>query len=689
MVCVSRLVELGPQVCAQSFLGKPSSAAQDRVAALVETMEQEGVASCCDLDHETAALLLLTFLRKLSEPPIPAPMRPAFVAAAALPDRDISQLPTLRGLLLTLPAANRLALQELLHLLNSWCDELSKYDKTHDSTCLDDLVDCCVPLLLGAKDQSEDEDDDDSDDTSCLCTMIGFQEQLFQQPKAAPEQATPPTISMRDRSRSEGAIAHRHRRALSMSVNTHEADTKFKHVHVVPLKNKNVKRKKFKVKKGKTVVKGTVSYDLMLALKIGIFTAVSVCHEQRRNTIDLSDFALRNSEFFPADGSVSKPRHNSRDFIFKDYCPHVFRQLREFYGCDTDEYIESICDEDSPLRQLGSPGRSGAVFYFSNDMKYLIKSVSKKESKFLRRMIPYFYEHVMTHRDTLISLFYQLMTVMPVGMPIIGLVVMPNLLDAVVHEVYDLKGSTHGRFTKDKDKEKGIQNVVQKDLDVTFKLYIQSNNCTLLNEQLHKDARFLESMRIMDYSILLGIQRLAPELYMLSSEGWPILNSGYDSIEEEEEEENKSANAFQQDAGGIVALRVEQDESGELKSVVPVIAYISIIDILQTFDNFKFSEHWVKRLWIQRDAISVNDPSVYANRFLQSITSLFCPCDEPPSINVPDDLLPPLIESKPSKMERGRDSQEAGDDKDSVTVNVSEAAPGIGPEEGRVTSLAV
>jgi len=106
MVCVSRLVELGPQVCAQSFLGKPSSAAQDRVAALVETMEQEGVASCCDLDHETAALLLLTFLRKLSEPPIPAPMRPAFVAAAALPDRDISQLPTLRGLLLTLPAAS-------------------------------------------------------------------------------------------------------------------------------------------------------------------------------------------------------------------------------------------------------------------------------------------------------------------------------------------------------------------------------------------------------------------------------------------------------------------------------------------------------------------------------------------------------------------------------------------------------
>lgn len=156
---------------------------------------------------------------------------------------------------------------------------------------------------------------------------------------------------------------------------------------------------------------------------------------------------------------------------------------------DTDAYVESICDEHG-LRQLvlplplpliltltrsptlkGSPGRSGAVFYFSHDMKYLIKSVQKKESKFLRRMMPYYYEHLMNPlkgTNTLICLFYGLMTVAPDNMATIGVVVMPNMLDTVVHEVhdpdpnpdpdpsplevYDLKGSTYGRITKEKDK---------------------------------------------------------------------------------------------------------------------------------------------------------------------------------------------------------------------------------------------
>ena len=77
-------------------------------------------------------------------------------------------------------------------------------------------------------------------------------------------------------------------------------------------------------------------------------------------------------------------------------------------------------------------------------------------------MLPYYYEHLMTNRNSLVCLFYGLMVVEPQNMPTIGVVVMPNMLDTVVHEVYDLKGSTYGRFTKEKDMEKGAANVVQK-----------------------------------------------------------------------------------------------------------------------------------------------------------------------------------------------------------------------------------
>jgi len=284
------------------------------------------------------------------------------------------------------------------------------------------------------------------------------------------------------------------------------------------------------------------------------------------------------------------------------------------------------------LRELGSPGRSGAVFYFSHDMKYLIKSVAKKESKFLRRMMPFYYQHVMMTEHTLICLFFGLMTVLPDDNKShggIGVVVMPNMLDTVVHEVYDLKGSEYGRFTKEKDKEKGIANVVQKDLDCTFQIFLPSGLFQTAKEVIHEDVKFLESMHIMDYSMLLGLQRLEEGQYEIDEAGWPIVE------EEEDDTIPKKMSIFQKDLGGVCALRVETDVNGLYKSVEPVIAFFGIIDILQTYDPAKFSEHWLKRLWIDRHAVSVTDPRHYAERFRQRMIGpqgLFVGTDEPPEI---------------------------------------------------------
>lgn len=45
-----------------------------------------------------------------------------------------------------------------------------------------------------------------------------------------------------------------------------------------------------------------------------------------------------------------------------------------------EDYMVSICGEAS-LRELNTPGKSGAVFYLTEDGKYMIKTVSRKESK--------------------------------------------------------------------------------------------------------------------------------------------------------------------------------------------------------------------------------------------------------------------------------------------------------------------
>jgi 1-phosphatidylinositol-4-phosphate 5-kinase len=84
----------------------------------------------------------------------------------------------------------------------------------------------------------------------------------------------------------------------------------------------------------------------------------------------------------------------------------------------------------------------------------------------------------------------------------IRFVVMGNVFNAVVpiHQKYDLKGSTHGRFTKDKSKS-----AIWKDCDLDVELQLMDDWKDRLDRQLSEDAGFLRSQHVMDYSLLMGI----------------------------------------------------------------------------------------------------------------------------------------------------------------------------------------
>lgn len=82
--------------------------------------------------------------------------------------------------------------------------------------------------------------------------------------------------------------------------------------------------------------------------------------------------------------------------------------------------------------------------------------------------------------------------------------VMGNLFltDLPIHRKFDLKGSTQGRVTKPSKIETGTT-LKDLDLDVAFKL--EEGWHQRLHEQLARDAQLLESMNVMDYSLLLGV----------------------------------------------------------------------------------------------------------------------------------------------------------------------------------------
>ncbi|XP_037950585.1 phosphatidylinositol 5-phosphate 4-kinase type-2 alpha-like [Teleopsis dalmanni] len=64
-------------------------------------------------------------------------------------------------------------------------------------------------------------------------------------------------------------------------------------------------------------------------------------------------------------------------FKVKEYCPLVFRNLRERFGIDDVDYRESLT-RSQPL-QIESSGKSGAQFYQSYNKFFIIKSLTSEE----------------------------------------------------------------------------------------------------------------------------------------------------------------------------------------------------------------------------------------------------------------------------------------------------------------------
>lgn len=58
----------------------------------------------------------------------------------------------------------------------------------------------------------------------------------------------------------------------------------------------------------------------------------------------------------------------------------IFRYLRELFAIDPADYMLAICGSDT-LREMSSPGKSGSIFYLTQDDRFIIKTVKKSEVK--------------------------------------------------------------------------------------------------------------------------------------------------------------------------------------------------------------------------------------------------------------------------------------------------------------------
>ncbi|KAG4127021.1 hypothetical protein ERO13_D10G192800v2 [Gossypium hirsutum] len=316
------------------------------------------------------------------------------------------------------------------------------------------------------------------------------------------------------------------------------------------------------------------------------------------------------------------------------------RTLRKLFDIDAADYMLSICGDDA-LRELSSPGKSGSFFYLTNDDKYMIKTMKKAEVKVLIRMLPAYYNHVRSFKDTLVTKFFGLHCVKLTGstQKKVRFVVMGNLFctDTAIHRRFDLKGSFQGRTTAKPEAEIDSTTTL-KDLDLNYIFRLQKLWFKEFCSQVDRDCDFLENERIMDYSLLIGLHFREVSTPHTSGVSSPTGNGDCENGEaprlSEDSNDQLVINSTRQSPVSLGIDMVARAEKtvrkndcqvvGEPTGVMyDVILFFGIIDILQDYDISKKLEHAYKSMQYDPTSISAVDPKLYSKRFRDFIFKVF------------------------------------------------------------------
>ncbi|CAF0802349.1 unnamed protein product [Rotaria sp. Silwood1] len=274
---------------------------------------------------------------------------------------------------------------------------------------------------------------------------------------------------------------------------------------------------------------GHVSYkrvmvdDLIKSFQIGLNYVLGKHHQPQRQVL-FQDFKQVEYQDFPSDGSKSTPKHPYAEFQLKTYAQTAFRFFRDAFGIDPSSFMLSLCAKD--LRELPNPGASGSIFYITADDAYVIKTVSKKEAKFLLSLLPSCYMNLTQNPFTLLPKFFGLFCYQSFNKNI-RFVIMNNLIPVNVklYEKYDLKGSIYKRKASEEEHKRDLPTLKDNDFKSQhpYGLTLEPFFYDQLIQTIEDDVQILSSFDIMDYSLLLAVHNITEE--MKSTQNLPLMSS--------------------------------------------------------------------------------------------------------------------------------------------------------------------
>jgi 1-phosphatidylinositol-4-phosphate 5-kinase len=337
--------------------------------------------------------------------------------------------------------------------------------------------------------------------------------------------------------------------------------------------------------------------------------------------------------------------------------PDVFQQLRRIAGV-SDRYMPDLCNfpfEGAPEWVQQRPS------WASSSGKFLLQGVDAEQVAYFRSIADKYLEHLEKHRDSLICSLLGLYAIQMKNIPggWFHVAIFKNFLPSgavrKLDYLYKLCGTEKDRFVQ----RTGVAAQLLKDAN-----FVKEQQVVMLAKERHEafkealdaDASFLEEIRAVGYSMMLGVRKTdateqAPHSSTLAVPEIPtvtkrsnksIMPRGH--LQSEADDEMFSGTACGSSAGPSLSPRDGQGSSGlssqrkegqhiqfgwrpnaRAKSAEQVLYYFGIVDVLQPWNFRKGVRYVTSKAASGFKQLEIEPPSAYQHRFLSFIEDRILP----------------------------------------------------------------
>ncbi|XP_041916012.1 phosphatidylinositol 4-phosphate 5-kinase-like protein 1 isoform X1 [Alosa sapidissima] len=197
-----------------------------------------------------------------------------------------------------------------------------------------------------------------------------------------------------------------------------------------------------------------------------------------------------------------------KDFRMESFAGPVFASLRRSLGMTEKEYQHSLSSEGHYL-QFISNSKSKADFFLTNDKRFFLKTQNKREVRFLLSNLKIYMEHLENYPHSLLVKFLGVHRIKIPQQRKKYFIVMQSVFypDERIDARYDIKGCQVSRWTEPAPEGTQVI-VVLKDLNFEGQFITLDQQRPWLLRQVEIDTAFLQTLNVLDYSLLLAHQPL-------------------------------------------------------------------------------------------------------------------------------------------------------------------------------------